>query len=272
MKRLFNIWILIMLILAGCGSTRHEIITGNPPEADIYWGKTQDALEKSGHKTPYSGSNFGLNLKHNCYQVKKEGYHDSDIICRQKEKYRHIEFNLSALKTMITSEPSRAKIYWGPTVENLKETIHETPRTESNVLRGVSWKDWYFQVKKEGFHDSSIIFKPKTSKDRSVHFVLKPIHSDHHTSENKANEYTLSDNQLIITWDDMSTDEAGFKIERKDGEEGSYRNVATVGANATTYTDKGLIPGVTYYYRVSAYNSSGNSLYSNEIRVDIASK
>ena len=262
----------MVLILAGCAATRQEIITCNPPEADIYWGKTRNTLQKSEQKTPYSGSNFGFNLKHNCYQVRKEGYLDSDIICRHKEKYRYIEFNLKPIKTFITSEPSRARIFWGPTKENLIETIYETPRTESNVSRGASWKDWYFQVKKEGFKDSETIFKHETSEDRFVNFVLKPIRSDHDIDEHQTNRHTLSDNQITITWDDMSTDEIGFKIERKDGEEGSYRKIATVGANVTRYTDKGLFSGGTYYYRVSAYSAMGDSLYSNEIRVDIASK
>ena len=272
MKRLIRIWMLITIILAGCATTRHEIITCNPPQADIYWGKTQDTLKQSEYKTPYSESNFGFNLKHNCYQVKKMGYLDSGIVCRRNEKYRYIEFNLKPIKTIITSEPSRAKIFWGSKRENLIETIYETPRTESNVSRGASWKDWYFQVKKDGFHDSEIIFKPETSEDRFVHFVLKPIRSDRHPGEHPTNAYSLHNNQLTIAWDDMSTDEIGFKIERKDGEVGSYRNVATVGANVTQYTDKGLVSGVTYYYRVSAYNATGNSLYSNEIRADIASK
>jgi hypothetical protein len=35
-------------------------------------------------------------------------------------------------------------------------------------------------------------------------------------------------------------------------------------ANITTYSDLGLTAGTTYYYRIRAYNSSGDSAYSNE--------
>jgi len=58
--------------------------------------------------------------------------------------------------------------------------------------------------------------------------------------------------QVNLSWRDNSNDETGFKIERKNGASGSWSQIATVGANTTTYTDFGLTGGATYYYRVSA--------------------
>ena len=43
----------------------------------------------------------------------------------------------------------------------------------------------------------------------------------------------------------------------------TFGNVATVGANVTTYSDTGLVTSTTYYYKVSAFNSGGSSAYSN---------
>jgi hypothetical protein len=43
----------------------------------------------------------------------------------------------------------------------------------------------------------------------------------------------------------------------------SFKQIATVGANVATYADTGLKASTTYRYRVSAYNSGGNSGYSN---------
>ena len=81
-------------------------------------------------------------------------------------------------------------------------------------------------------------------------------------------ECAVSNRQVKLAWEDTSN-ELGFEIERKEGSGGSYRQIAKVGENVTTYTDTALKAGVTYYYRVRAYNSSGHSGYSDEICVEI---
>lgn len=74
----------------------------------------------------------------------------------------------------------------------------------------------------------------------------------------------ISSSQIDLSWTDNSEKEAGFKIERKTGIGGTYSEIATIGANETTYSDTGLTAGTTYYYQVRAYNVFGNSAYSNE--------
>ena len=69
--------------------------------------------------------------------------------------------------------------------------------------------------------------------------------------------------QLKFTWTDNSTNETGFKIERKTSTI-SYTQIAQVGANSTTFIDYSVTSGATYCYRVRAYNDAGNSAYSNE--------
>ncbi len=75
---------------------------------------------------------------------------------------------------------------------------------------------------------------------------------------------TVSSDQIDLLWTDNSDKESGFKIERKIGVDGTYSQIATVGANIITYSDTGLTPGTTYYYQIRAYNSFGDSAYSNE--------
>lgn len=70
--------------------------------------------------------------------------------------------------------------------------------------------------------------------------------------------------QLILSWSDNSTNEVGFRIERRTGTTGTYAEIATVGVNTASYTDVNLPNGTTYCYRVRAYNSGGTSGYSNE--------
>jgi hypothetical protein len=73
----------------------------------------------------------------------------------------------------------------------------------------------------------------------------------------------ISSSQINLTWQDNSSDETGFKIERKTGS-GSYSQIATVGAGVTSYSNTRLSAGTTYYYQVRAYSAAGNSDYSNE--------
>jgi hypothetical protein len=70
--------------------------------------------------------------------------------------------------------------------------------------------------------------------------------------------------QISLSWTDNSSVEAGFRIERKTGSGGTWSEIATVSADTTTYLNPGLSESTDYYYRVRAYNATGNSSYSNE--------
>jgi len=69
---------------------------------------------------------------------------------------------------------------------------------------------------------------------------------------------------LQLSWTDNSTNESGFKIERKTGAAGTFAQIAAVAIDTTSYNDAGLIDGDTYCYRLFAFNVSDNSTYSNE--------
>jgi hypothetical protein len=72
----------------------------------------------------------------------------------------------------------------------------------------------------------------------------------------------VSASQINLSWADNSSFEDGFKIERWNGI--GYSQISAVGANITAYADSGLNPSTTYSYRVGAFNSGGDSGYSNE--------
>lgn len=69
---------------------------------------------------------------------------------------------------------------------------------------------------------------------------------------------------LTLTWQDNSTNETGFQVERCTG--AACTNFALIGApglNVTTYVDSTLADATTYCYRVRAINSGGASTYTN---------
>lgn len=73
----------------------------------------------------------------------------------------------------------------------------------------------------------------------------------------------ISASQINLAWSDNSNDETGFKVERSPTGSGSWSEITSLSANVTSYQNTGLSASTTYYYRVRAYNNSGNSSYSN---------
>jgi hypothetical protein len=77
------------------------------------------------------------------------------------------------------------------------------------------------------------------------------------------NAVATSSSQVNLSWSDNSQNEEGFKIERSIvTESGPFSQIATTSANAVFYGDSGLSGGQTYFYRVRAFNTFGNSTYS----------
>lgn len=71
-----------------------------------------------------------------------------------------------------------------------------------------------------------------------------------------------SDTQIDLSWSDNSSNETTFRVERStDGS--SFSEIGHTAANIVAYSDTGLTSGRTYYYRVRARNSAGDSDYSN---------
>jgi len=71
---------------------------------------------------------------------------------------------------------------------------------------------------------------------------------------------------VTLGWTDSSSNETGFRIERRQGA-GAYLTVGEVGANATTFADRNVVPSTAYTYRVIAFNGAGDSTPSNEAPV-----
>lgn len=70
-----------------------------------------------------------------------------------------------------------------------------------------------------------------------------------------------SSTQINLSWTD-ATSENGYLVERKASTESSFTQIASLGANVTSYSSSGLTAGTQYQYRIRTYNGTANSGYS----------
>lgn len=73
---------------------------------------------------------------------------------------------------------------------------------------------------------------------------------------------TQAYNQVALTWQDNSTDEDSFLIERSTGTVNNFMQIAAVAADTTTYIDHTVVGSTGYYYQVRAKNSTDTSDYT----------
>jgi hypothetical protein len=72
--------------------------------------------------------------------------------------------------------------------------------------------------------------------------------------------------QVDLTWQDNADNETGFYVERSINGT-TFSQIATVGADVENYSDTTVAAQTQYWYRVKAYNSAGDSAYSNTATV-----
>jgi hypothetical protein len=74
----------------------------------------------------------------------------------------------------------------------------------------------------------------------------------------------VSSTAVNLSWTDASTTESGFEVERSTTLGTGFTMITTTAANATTFSDTGLSPVTTYYYRIRSKNAGGSSAYTSE--------
>ena len=126
-----------------------------------------------------------------------------------------------------------------------------TAATISNLIEGTQY---YFRL--QGINAGG---RSAYSNEESVTTVLN--------APGSLTLQALSSSKVHLTWTDKSATESGFGIERSPLTDTNYTQIATVGANITSFTDTGLSASTKYYYRVQAYNSYTTSAYSGEKHV-----
>lgn len=68
---------------------------------------------------------------------------------------------------------------------------------------------------------------------------------------------------INLSWNDNSSDETSFNLERSLNSSTGFVTIATLSMNTTSYSNTGLNSSTTYYYRIQAVNATGASTWSN---------
>jgi len=79
---------------------------------------------------------------------------------------------------------------------------------------------------------------------------------------------TVSNNSVLLTWDDNCIFEDGFRIERNSGS--GFSQIAEIGPNTTTYSDNYLAYNTEHEYRIAAFDGSDQSEYSSVVSAEIS--
>ncbi|WP_160710977.1 fibronectin type III domain-containing protein [Chitinophaga solisilvae] len=67
----------------------------------------------------------------------------------------------------------------------------------------------------------------------------------------------------LLSWTDNSNNETGFEIWRSDAANGTFTQVGTAAANATSYEDAGLAANSLWFYKVRAASGTAKSDFTN---------
>jgi titin len=81
---------------------------------------------------------------------------------------------------------------------------------------------------------------------------------------------TFDGTAVVLTWQDNTHNETGFKLERSEADNQNFAELAVLPANATTYADATAGMDKMYVYRLRAYNQDGNTSYSNQARAVVS--
>lgn len=119
--------------------------------------------------------------------------------------------------------------------------------------------EYFYRVRSFEYKGSNKKYSGYSNIDSDVTFDVSPLAPTYLGSFNNSSTTTP---EVLLVWTDNADNEDGLHVER--GVDGmSFSLIDTLPANSTAYYDSSVVFDETYYYRVSAYNATGESAYSN---------
>ena len=135
--------------------------------------------------------------------------------------------------------------------------------TASRSSDGITWEETHQDVVEMGgsIYVGIVSYAPHNNKSTRSEWSNVGIVQGQSAPVSPTALTLVYSNGVTLSWTDNSGNETGFRIERSlDGT--SFQEIATVSANTTSYQDTPQTPGATFYYRVQAFNYTGDSGYS----------
>lgn len=74
----------------------------------------------------------------------------------------------------------------------------------------------------------------------------------------------IDSSHVRLAWNVLSSNESGFKLERKTAEAANYSEIAALPAGTPVFVDSGLPADTAFFYRIRSTNEAGGSAYSAE--------
>ncbi|MGA8505193.1 MAG: choice-of-anchor D domain-containing protein [Candidatus Sulfotelmatobacter sp.] len=111
----------------------------------------------------------------------------------------------------------------------------------------------------------NVTFKPAKDGKESATLIFASNAANSRATEPLTGDGTAP--YVSLSWD-ASESATGYNVYRGTSENGTYTKVNSSPDPETSYTDKTIVNGKTYYYATTAVNSSGKeSAYSNRVKV-----
>jgi hypothetical protein len=166
----------------------------------------------------------------------------------------NIDFNNTATLIGVFDKDSGTLTVTGKgTVMNYQSFLRDLNYRNSSGANGTSSRKTFVYTINDGLVNSASVTRQ---------FEIK---SPLETPTNlKAN---ITSNKVDLTWNDTNRGEGGYIIERSEGNNSLYTELARVDSNVVKYSDASIQNGKKYFYRVAAFRAALKSDYSNEVEI-----
>jgi len=143
---------------------------------------------------------------------------------------------------------------------NTWQTIATVPGNQDSYIdTGLSEASrYYYRIRAVTSVSAIYLYHPSSGSGQYVSTMLK--------APQNVKAEILSTSSVKISWDDVSTKESGYRIERKKGN-GVFVRIGSTLANETSFIDKSAENGQQYTYRVVPLSNSFRGKESEEVTV-----